>query len=77
MQGQLKKEKDWIVEIEKKDYPLHPENVKQLNYLMLVFDNLEARIEKLPEGEFELVEDPETKITFAKLKPDNNDWNDF
>lgn len=71
MKGKLKKVEDlgWMVDIEDKDYMLHPDDSQRLDGLMKIFDNLEARITEYPEGEFEIVEHEKLTgiIKYAKL----------
>jgi len=67
MKGTLHKtEQGWVVTHSTYDmilkswkvgkFPLHPEDVKQINRDALVFDNIEARIAAYPDVEFEIVE---------------------
>lgn len=71
MLGKLKKVEDlgWMVDIEDKDYMLHPDDSQRLDGLMKIFDNLEARITEYPEGEFKIVEHQKLTgiIKYAKL----------
>lgn len=71
MLGKLKKVEDlgWMVDIEDKDYMLHPDDCESLDDLMKIFDNLEARITQYPEGDFEIVEHQKMDgiIKYAKL----------
>ena len=71
MKGKLKKVEDlgWMVDIEDKDYMLHPDDCESLEGLMKIFDNLEARIKAYPEGEFKIVEHEKLTgiIKYAKL----------
>lgn len=71
MLGQLKKVEDlgWMVEIDGKDYELHPDDVDVLNLLQQRFDNLEARITAYPEGEFEIIDHQKMDgvVKYAKI----------
>lgn len=74
MKGEIcKRGNDWFVMIiEEGDwetyYPLHPEDVKEIEKNSLIFDNLEARILNSPKVEFDLLTDEVLRWKkFAKL----------
>lgn len=71
MKGKITKKFDgsWVIRTKSKEthpcpsvvehgyeFPLHPDDVKQINADAQVFDNIEARIAAYPEVEFEIVE---------------------
>ena len=62
MLGTLHKQDDkWVVTYPdvflhiEKTIPLHPTNIKEIEELSLIVDNMEGRINNQPEVEFELV----------------------
>ena len=62
MLGTLHKQDDkWVVTYPdvflhiEKTIPLHPTNIKEIEELSLIFDNIEGRINSQAEVEFELV----------------------
>ncbi len=44
-------------------FPLHPDDVRQINLDSLVFDNIEGRIASYPDVEYDIIDN------YAKLKP--------
>ena len=83
MKGTLHKTDRWwtVITVEEGDwdthYPLHPDDVKQLNEDAQVFDNIEARIAAYPDVEFEIVKEnidtgaleaPYIRVKYARLK---------
>ena len=47
---------EWFVTYgDHKKIPLHPESVKEINELSLVFDNIESRISSQPQVNFEII----------------------
>lgn len=74
MLGKLKKVEDlgWMVEIDGKDYELHPDDVETILELQQIFDNLDARIIAWPEEEFDIVEHQKLTgvVKYAKINKD-------
>ena len=74
MRGKLHKtDQGWsVATLEEGDwntyYPLHPDDVNQINADAQVFDNIEARVAAYPDVEFELTITTLDFIAYAKLK---------